>query len=117
MAGFTTAHSVTMLNLAVINGDKIQWSENGSSASTHVAATAITAWDGATSADPSLRKNTGAVDSSACDADSITITHFAIWDTTGAVQKTDWTTLSSPRTLMTGDKLSIAALAIVVSLT
>jgi GTP cyclohydrolase III len=117
MAGFTTAFARTTLDSAIVNGDKVAWSENGTSQSAHVAATAIAAWDASTNADPALRKNTAAVDSAACDADSITITHFAVYDSAGTTQKTDWTALGSPRTLMTGDKLTIAAQAIVVSLT
>lgn len=117
MAGFTTAFSRTTLDSAIVDGDKVQWSENGSSASAHVAATAIAAWDASTNADPAVRSNTGATESAACDADAITITHFAIFDTTGATQKTDWTALTASRTLDTGDKLSIAAGAIDVTLT
>jgi hypothetical protein len=117
MAGFTTAFSRTTLDAAIVNGDVIRYSENGSSASTHVAATAIAAWDASTNADPALRKNTGAVDSAACDADSITITSWSIWDSTSTTQKMDWTTFTPSKALNNGDKISWAAQACVCSLT
>ena len=117
MAGFTTAFSRTTLDAAIVDGDKIHWSENGSSDSTHVAATTVTAWDASTDADPAVRSNTGALTSAACDADSITISHFAIFDSAGTTQKTDYTALDSSRSLDTGDTLSIAANAIEVTLT
>ena len=117
MAGFTTAFSRTTLDAAIVDGDKIHWSENGSSASAHVAATAVAGWDASTDADPTIRDNTSALESAACDADSIIITHFSIFDTTGATQKTDWTALTAPRTLDTDDTLTVAAGAIDVTLT
>lgn len=118
MAGLTTAFSRTTLDAAIVNGDVIRYSENGSSASTHVAATAVAAWTASTNADPALRKNTAAVDSAACDADAITISHFSIWDSTSTTQKTDWTALGGgSRVLNTGDKISWAADAVYVSMT
>lgn len=118
MAGFTTAFSRTTLDAAIVNGDVIRYSENGSSAGTHVAATSIAAWTAATNADPAHRVNTAAVDSAGCDADTITISHFAIWDSASAVQKTDWVALGGgSRVLMTGDKISWAAGAIDVTMT
>jgi hypothetical protein len=118
MAGFTTAFSQTTLEAAIVNGDVIRYSENGSSASTHVAATSIAAWDTATSADPSVRQNTAAVDSAACDADSITLTHYSVWNSTSTTQKTDWTAFTGgSETLNTGDKVSWAAGACDVTIT
>lgn len=117
MAGFTTAFSRTTLDSAIVDNDIVRWSENGSSASTHVAATTIAGWDASTDADPAVRQNTSATESAACDADSITISHFAVYNSAGTTQKTDWTALTASRTLNTGDKLSIAAGAIKVTLT
>ena len=117
MAGFTTAFARTTLDAAIVDGDVILWSENGSSETTHVAGTAVAGWDASTDADPTIRDNTSALESAACDADSITITHFSIFDTTGATQKTDWTALTAPRTLDTDDTLTVAAGAIDVTLT
>ena len=118
MAGFTTAFSRTTLDSAIVNGDVVRYSENGSSASTHVAATSIAAWDASTNADPAHRKNTAAVDSAGSDADNIAISHFSVWDSGSSVQKSDWTVLGGgTRTLMIGDKISWAAGAIDVTMT
>ena len=117
MAGFTTAFSRTTLDAAIVNGDVLRYSEDGATATTHVAATSIAGWDASTDADPALRKNTSAVDSAACDGDSVTVTHWSIWNSTSTTQKTDWTAFSPSVTLNTGDKLSWAAAACVVSLT
>jgi hypothetical protein len=117
MAGFTTAFSRTTLDAAIVNGDVIRYSEDGASATTHVAATSIAGWDASTDADPTLRKNTSAVDSAACDADAVVITHWSIWNSGSTVQKTDWVAFSPSETLNTGDKLAWAALACVVTLT
>lgn len=116
MAGFTTAFSRTTLDSAIVNGDHVRWSENGSSASANLAGTAIAAWDASTNADPAVRQNTGAVDTAAASA-GCTITHYSVWDSTETTQKTDWTALDSSRTLVLGDKLSLAAGAIKVTLT
>lgn len=118
MAGLTQAFAQTTLEAAIVNGDVVRYSENGSSASAHVAATSIAAWDAATAADPSHRKNTNAVDSAACDADSITLSHYSIWNSTSTTQKTDWTAFTGGNeTLNTGDKVSWAAQALDVTLT
>jgi len=117
MAGFTKAFARTTLDSAIVDGDKVQWSENGSSATTHIAATAIAAWDASTDADPTVRQNTGATESAACDADDVTITHYAIYNSAGSTQKTDWTAVDTQKTYDTGDKISIAAGAIKVTLT
>lgn len=116
MAGFTTAFSQTTLDGAIVNGDHVCWSENGSSMSSNVAGTAITTWSAATAADPSVRANSGAYESAAASA-GCTISHFAVYNSTETTQKTDWTALSASRTLGTGDKLSIASGAIQVTLT
>ena len=118
MAGFTVAYARTQLDAGIVNGDVLRYSENGAAASTHVAATSIAAWTAATNADPAHRVNTGAVDSAGCDADTISITTFSVWDSASAVQKTDWVALGGgTRVLMTGDKISWAAGAIDVTMT
>lgn len=118
MAGFITAFARTTLDAAIVNGDVVRYSENGSSASTHVAATTIAAWTASTDADPAHRVSTAAVDSAGCDADTIAISHFSVWSTGSAAQKTDWVALGGgTRTLMTGDKISWAAGAIDVTMT
>lgn len=121
MAGFTTAYSRTVLDAQLVNSDYIAWSENGSSESANLARTAIADlgnWAAATNADPAVRANTSAGLTAACSGDAKTISHFAVFSAdVGGTQKTDWTALTSPRTLSTGDKLSIAAGAIGVTLT
>ena len=116
MAGFTTAFSRTTLDAAIVNGDTIKWSENGTSESASLAATAIAAWTASTNADPAHRVNTAAVDTAAASG-ACTITHYSVYDSGGTTQKTDWTTLATPRTLAIGDKITIAAGAIDVTLT
>ena len=117
MAGFTTAFSRTTLNAAIENGDKIQWSTDGTNETAHVDATTITTWKAASDADPAVRDNDGAYLSAACADDAVEVTHFRVVDSAETTIKTDWTALSSSRTLDTGDKLSIADGEINVTLT
>ena len=117
MAGFTNAYSATVLDAQLASGDYIAWSTNGSSETANLARTAIGGWASATNADPSSKSNSGALQSAAASG-AATVTHFAIYSaSTAGTQKTDWTALSSSRTLATGDKLDIAANAIAVTLT
>ena len=110
MAGYTTAYARTQLDAGIVAGDVIRYSENGSSASTHVVATSIAAWNASSNADPAVRDNTASIDSAACDADSITITHWSVWNSTSVTQKTDWTTFTNgSKALNTGDKISWGA--------
>lgn len=117
MAGFTDAYAATVLDAQIIDTDLLAWSEDGLAETTHVAKTALTGgWDAATVADPSVIANATAEESAASDADSVTISHYAVFNAAETVQKTEWTALTSPRTLDTGDKLTIAAQAIEVTL-
>lgn len=117
MAGFTNAYSKSLLDANILTTDKVQWSENGSSVSANLAATTISAWDAATTADPAVRSNTSAIETAAASG-AATISHWALFDTTLATQKTDWTALSGgSETLGIGDKLSIAAGALDITLT
>jgi len=118
MAGFLTAFARTTLDAAIVNGDVVRYSENGSSASAHVAATSIAAWTAATNADPAHRVNTAAVDSAGCDADTITLTTWSVWDSASSVQKTEWTAFTGGNEVLNiGDKVSWAAGACDVTLT
>jgi hypothetical protein len=118
MAGFTTAFARTTLDAAIIDGDVIRYSENGSSASAHVAATEIAGWTASTDADPTVRSNTAEVESAACDADDVTFTHWSIWDSASSVQKTDWTVFASgDKVLDTGGTIIWAAAGIDVTMT
>jgi hypothetical protein len=117
MAGLTTARAQAILDAEFVNTDYIGWSTNGSSEWANLARTAIGAWNAATSADPAVRDNTNALTSAACSADG-TVSHFAIFSaSTAGTQRTDWTALSSPRSLISGDVVNIAAGAIDVTLT
>lgn len=118
MAGFTTAFSRTTLDAAIVDADYIAWSANGSSETANLARTAATGWDASTDADPCVRSNTGALLTAAA-SDAVTVSHFAIYSAAVAgTQKTDWTALTGgSRALVAGDKLSIAAGAIDVTLT
>lgn len=118
MAGFTTAYSRTVLDDAIDNTDYIAWSANGSSETANLARTAVTEWDASTDTDPAVRSNTGALLSAAA-SDTVTVSHFAVYSAeTEGTQKTDWTALTGgSRALLAGDKLSVAAGAIDVTLT
>lgn len=118
MAGLTTAFSRTILDAAIEDTDYIAWSANGSSETANLARTAVVGWDASTNADPAVRDNTSALLSAAA-SDTVTVSHFAIYSAaTEGTQKTDWTALTGgSRALVAGDKLSIAAGAIAVTLT
>jgi hypothetical protein len=116
MAGFTTAFSRTTLDSAIANGDKVHWSENGSSASANLTETTITTWKAASDADPAVRANDGAYESAGASS-GCTITHYAVFNSAGSTQKTDWTALDAARTLPSGGKITIADGAITVTLT
>lgn len=114
---FTIAFAQTTLTSAIVAGDRIHWSSNGSTENANLAPTSIAAWKAATAADPSVRATDGVYESAPCGADGQTITHFAVFNSTGATQKTSYVALTTPRTLNTGDCLSIADGAIAVTLT
>lgn len=113
MAGFTDAYELTVLDAQLANGDYIAWSANGTSETGSLARTAIGTWAAASAGSKS---NSGALESAAASG-TVTVSHFAIFSaSTGGTQKTDWTALTASRALTTGDKLSIAAGAIAVTL-
>ena len=122
MAGYTTAYAQTVLDWAhptSANGDYVAYSANGSSESGSFARTAIgaTGWAAATAADPSVKANNGILTSAAASSGA-TITHFAVWSAVSAgTQKTDWTTLTASRTVLTGDTLQWAIGALQITLT
>lgn len=123
MAGLTNFASKTALDsLFPVTGgtNYIAYSTNGTSeATTVMSRTAIgaTGWAAATSADPSVKSNANAL-TSATAASGGTITHFAVYDaSTAGNQMTDWTALSSSRTVATGDQLTWAVGALTITLT
>lgn len=108
MAGFTNAFSKTVLDSQIANGDHVLWSENGTSESSNLAGTTITTFAAATTADPSVKSNSGAYETAAATG-ACTISHWSLWDSTETTQKTDWIALSGgSETLAVDDKLSIA---------
>ena len=122
MAGLTNAESVATLDARFPTSgatDYIAYSTNGTSEAAIIARTAIgaTGWAAATNADPSVKANGTALTSAAASG-SGTVTHFAIYTaSTGGTQRTDWTALSTSRTVATGDTLSWAIGALQVTLT
>lgn len=122
MAGVTNAEAQATLDVRYPTTgatDHIAYSANGTSETASLARTAIgaTGWAAATAADPSVKAN-AAVLTSAAATGAVTVSHFAIYTaSTAGTQRTDWTTLTSSRTLAIGDKLEHAIGAIAVTLT
>jgi len=122
MAGLTNAESAATLDarFPTTGGtDYVAYSTDGSSEFAGLARTAIgaTGWAAATTADPSVKANSGTITSDAA-TDAGTVSHFAIFSaSTGGTQRTDWTALDTARTLVVGDSLSWAAGALSVTLT
>lgn len=122
MAGLTTTESQATLDARFPTSgatDYIAYSTDGSSETGILARTAVgaTGWAAATSADPSVKANSGSLTSAAASG-SGTVTHFAIYSaSSGGTQRTDWTALTSSRTVGTGDTLTWAAGALAVTLT
>lgn len=99
-------------------GDYIAYSTNGTSEAAVIARTAVggTGWAAATSADPSVKANSGALTTAAASGAG-TITHFAVFSAaTAGTQKTDWQALGSSRTVASGDVLTWAVGALTISL-
>jgi hypothetical protein len=117
MAGLTQARQQAILDAEFVAGDYFAWSENGTSESSYLARTAVSAWTSASAANPSEKSNNGALLSAACSGDAKTFTHWAVFSaSTAGTQKTDWTALTQSQLLNTGGKLSIAANALKVTL-
>lgn len=121
--GFTQAvHQKILDNAADVadylpaDTDYIGYSENGTSETTHVARTELNAdgtsgaWDAATAANPSVIQNTQALTSAACDANSITETHWAVFSASvSGIQKSRWADLDTAAILQLGTKMSHGA--------
>jgi len=122
MAGLTTTESQATLDARFPTTgatDYIAYSVNGTSEFAGLARTSIgaTGWAAATAADPSVKANANALTSAAATSGG-TVTHFAIYSaSTAGTQRTDWTTLSSSRTVAIGDQLTWAVGACQVTLT
>lgn len=122
MADLTNAESQATLDLRfpVTGGtDYVAYSSNGTSETAVLARTAVgaTGWAAATNADPSVKANANAL-TTATATGAATITHAAVYSaSTGGTQRTVWKALTSPRTVDTGDTLTIAVGALRVTLT
>lgn len=121
MAGLTQAEAQATLDARFPTSgatDHIAWSENGSSESANVPRTAIgaTGWAAATAAQPSLKRNANALESAAATG-ACTISHYAVYSTSpGGTQRTDWTALGASQALGIGDKISLDAAALSITL-
>lgn len=104
----TTARMAAALDEALKNVTHVFWSANGSSVSASVAATAVTL-NSATTANPSVVSNDGALESAEA-SDPVTITHFAFGylDDVTPVLETTWNELDSPAVLLAGGKITVA---------
>lgn len=122
MAGLTNAEAKATLDARFpVSGatDHIAYSVNGTSEFAGLARTAIgaTGWAAATTADPSVKQNANSL-VSANATSAGTITHFAVFTTSsGGVQRTDWTTVASPKSLGVGDSVTWAAGELKITLT
>ena len=121
MAGLTQARQQAVLDLefpTTGGTSHIAYSTNGSSEAAILARTPIgaTGWAAATAATPSVKANNAALTSAAASSGG-TVTHFAIYTAlTGGTQNTDWTALAASKTVTTGDQLTWAIGACVVTL-
>lgn len=122
MPGLTNAESAAILDQRFPTTDAsdfIQYSVNGTSEFAGLTGTAIgaTGWAAATVADPSVKAN-GSVLQSATATGAGTITHFRVATAaTAGTGRTDWTALTSSRTVAIGDKLEWAVGALQITLT
>lgn len=111
MAGYTQVYERDTLDRnhpTTGNGDFVAYSVNGTSEFAGLARTAIgaTGWAAATAATPSVKANGVALTSANATAAG-TVSHYAIFSaSTSGVQKTDWTTVDTARTVAIGDNVN-----------
>ena len=122
MAGLTIAEAQATLDLRFPTSggtDYVAYSANGTTETGSLARTAVgaTGWAAATAADPSVKANSALLTTALASA-GVTITHFAIYTAvTAGTQRTDWQTLTAPRTLATSEGTTWPIGALVVTLT
>lgn len=122
MPGLTNDESAATLNARFPTSgatDHVAYSVNGTSEWSGLGRTPVgaTGWASATTADPSVKANSGTLTSTAATAAG-TVTHYAIFSaSTGGTQRTDWTALDSSKAVGVGDSVSWAASALKVTLT
>ncbi|MGN6245095.1 MAG: phage tail fiber protein [Motilibacteraceae bacterium] len=122
MAGLTNTEAQATLDARFPTTgatDYIAYSVNGTSEFAGLARTAIGAagWAAATNADPSVKANAGTLTTAAATSGG-TVSHFAVFSaSTAGTQRTDWTALTTSRTVAAGDQLQWAAGVLQVTLT
>lgn len=110
MTGFTQEYQQEILDYAFPTSgatDHVAYSIDGTTEFEDLERTPVGAsgWDDATATTPSSKTNKNKLVSEPATGPG-TVTHFAIFDAnTGGNQKTDWTALSSSRSVQLGDKL------------
>lgn len=108
------------LDTALTGVTHVEWSENGSTVSSNVAATAVTL-ESAADAGTYARKGITVASPpqlSAAAASGCTITHFRFTTAaSGGTAKTGWTALSAPVVLATGGQISLNNLALYEKIT
>lgn len=85
--------------------DHIAYSANGSSETPSLARTAIgaTGWAAATTANPAVKSNANALTTAAASG-PVTITHVSVFtESVGGTQRTEWQSLTTARTLASGN--------------
>lgn len=113
MAGLTQTTQQSALDAVFpvsASTDHVAYSTNGTSEAAIIARTAIgaTGWAAATAATPSVKANNALLTSAAASGGG-TVSHFAVFSaSTGGTQKTDWTPVTSSRTVATGDSVTWA---------
>lgn len=122
MAGLTNAEAKATLDarFPVAGGtDYVAYSTDGASEFAGIARTAVgaTGWAAATDADPSVKANANVLLTDEA-TEAGTVSHFAVFSAgTGGTQRTDWTALTSPRTVAVGDQCQWSAGALRITLT
>lgn len=121
MAGLSQAEQVAALDARFPTSggtDYVGYSANGTSEFASLARTVVgaTGWASATAATPSVKANASALTSAAASG-SGTVTHFAVFSaSTGGTQRTDWTALTAPKAVASGDQLTWAVGALQITL-
>lgn len=116
----TNAALQTALDAALTGVTHVEWSENGSTVSSNVAATAVTL-ESATITGGYCRKGVYVASPpqlSATASAGCTITHFRFTTaSSGGTAKTTWNALDSSVTLVTGGQISLADAALYEKIT
>lgn len=116
----TPAACRTGLDSALTGVTHVEWSENGSTVSAKVAATAVTL-ESAVDQTTYQRKGIDVASPpllSAAASSGGTITHWRFTTaSTGGTAKTSWNPLTTPATLVTGGQISLADAALYEKLT